>query len=260
MKEFARKEWIQACKFADLGKKTVLEEVAFRLAKAPMSTRRPLAVVFDLDSTLYEVAPRTLAIIQEWVQSGHSLSPKVQKALSALKHEHVGYSLKDTFESVGLKMEETEVFEAWEHLKDFWWDRFFSSAYLKFDVPYQNASQFVGEVLKLGAHVAYMTGREEAKMLAGTLENLERDGFPLDPKCTSLWMKKDSTQLDWDYKRMTAGLLNKTFNVVASFENEPHNLATLFEALPDALHVFMDTVCSEKPAKALTGLYRIQGF
>lgn len=259
MREFARKEWIEACKFADLGQKSILEEVAFRLSKSDKGGK-PTAVVFDLDSTLYEVAPRTHAIIQEWLQTGHVLPPKVLAALSQLKHEEVGYSLQDTFQSVGLNMSEKEVYDVWEKLKEFWWERFFSSAYLRYDVPYKSAVSFVKEVYALGAHVAYLTGREEEKMKPGTLTNLARDGFPLDPARTSLWMKQDPKDLDADYKRKTAERLEQKYQVIASFENEPHNVAALFDAFPTALHVFMDTVCSDKPAKALTGLVRISGY
>jgi hypothetical protein len=48
--------------------------------------------------------------------------------------------------------------------------------------------------------------------------------------------------------------------VVASFENEPANLLAMQEVLPDAMHVFMATVCSDRPALPGRDLYRIRSF
>ena len=53
-------EWLKACHFHDLSEKEVLEEVASRVKKTPNSL-----VLLDLDSTLYEVAPRSHQILKE---------------------------------------------------------------------------------------------------------------------------------------------------------------------------------------------------
>src|ERR1700729_4138485 len=93
-------EWLKACHFHDLSEKEVLEEVASRVKKTPNSL-----VLLDLDSTLYEVAPRSHQILKEWVASSESAAfSSVRNALSKLKGEHVGYSLKDTFTTIGLSL------------------------------------------------------------------------------------------------------------------------------------------------------------
>jgi hypothetical protein len=38
------------------------------------------------------------------------------------------------------------------------------------------------------------------------------------------------------------------------------NLVALYELFPDAMHVFVDTVMSDRGAKAINGLYRVKGF
>ena len=124
MKEYSKKKWIEACEFKDLGERAILEEVAIRIESASPSSRLP-TVVFDLDSTLYEVAPRTHTIIREWLGSGHTLAQPILETLKTLKHEDIGYSLGETFESVGLDLSDQTVFKTWETLKTFWWERFF---------------------------------------------------------------------------------------------------------------------------------------
>lgn len=257
---FARHEWISACRFEDLGEAEVLKEVSKRISSLRKSTQKTAVVVFDLDSTLYEVAPRTHYIIKEWVASGHPLDADIYQALLGLKHEEVGYSMQDTFRAVGLNTEDPRIEQAWLTLKDFWWDRFFSSEYLKHDVAYPGAVDFVNEVFGLGANVVYLTGRDEKKMGVGTVNNLRRDGFPLLPDRTRILMKQHSHLSDADYKRQAAQDILKTGHVVASFENEPQNVVVLFETFPEALHVFMHTVCSDKAAKPIDGIYKINGF
>lgn len=258
-KVFSRHEWISACRFHDLSEEGIVREITSRLESATKVGSRPL-VVFDLDSTLYEVAPRTLAIIQEWIQGTEKIPQKIHKALSQLKLEHVGYSLKDTFHKVGLNLSEKEIETAWSKLSEYWWARFFTNFYLPHDKPYPGAAQFAHRIYDLGAHLIYLTGREEAKMREGTLKNLQRDSFPLHQEKTTLLMKTENGFSDAEHKQHTAREILKRGQVVASFENEPVNVVVLFETFPDALHVFMDTVCSDHPAKPLHGIYKIQGF
>src|SRR5688572_10279392 len=100
---FSRSEWIKACHFHDLSETAVLDEVAKRVRKVGPEGK-PI-VLLDLDSTLYEVAPRTHQILKEWVRTHESQAfPSVIQALEKLEHLHVGYSLKDTFSAIGLSL------------------------------------------------------------------------------------------------------------------------------------------------------------
>ena len=65
--KYIRQEWIDACHFHPMSDRDVLREVA-RQAVAAASSAAPL-VLLDLDSTLYEVGPRTHFILKEWMQS-----------------------------------------------------------------------------------------------------------------------------------------------------------------------------------------------
>lgn len=259
------KEWISACEFREMTEGQVLKEVSRRVtelkARAGVTKKAHPLVLLDLDSTLYEVGPRTFQIIQEWIKSGASSEfPKTRAALATLKMAEVGYSLKETFATVGLDANDLEVAAALASAKPFWSERFFSSAYLPFDRAYEGAARFAQELHELGAELVYLTGRDEPRMGDGTRENLVRDGFPWEIERTHLLMKPAPEMEDLDHKKRAADYIREHGTLVASFENEPLNLSALYEIFPDAMHVFVDTVCSDHPAVPCRGLYRIAGF
>ncbi len=255
-KAFSRQEWVSACHFHDLTQLEVLQEVSRRVT----SQVQPL-VLLDLDSTLYEVGPRTYQIMMEWAQSTLGKAyPIAQRLILQMERRDIGYSVSDTFSKLGLKCEQPEVIDAMNSARSFWNERFFTSEYLKYDRPYVGASKFSQELHRLGAQIVYLTGRDEPNMGEGTRANLHRDGFPLDLSGTHLLMKRDFHLVDLEHKKAAAEYIRRYGVLVASFENEPLNLAALYEIFPDAMHVFVDTVCSEDHASPCQGLYRICGF
>ncbi|MGZ3699637.1 MAG: HAD family hydrolase [Bdellovibrionota bacterium] len=256
MSTFMRQQWIEASHFHDLTEKEVLQEVAARARKV----ERPL-VLLDLDSTLYEVGPRSFQILREWHETGASASyPTIDIVLNALNESHVGYSIRDTFRNLGLELESREILEALEEAKKFWSRRFFTSAYLPYDRPYPGAPEFARELYEVGAELVYLTGRDEPQMGQGTRENLVRDGFPWGVPRTHLLMKERAEIPDLDHKKNAAHFVRARGTLVASFENEPPNLVALSELFPEAMHIFLDTVCSDHPCPAGRGLYRIRHF
>jgi hypothetical protein len=261
----ARAEWISACHFHDMTETEVLQEVARRVSELKASAKgvrenHPL-VLFDLDSTLYEVGPRTFQILKEWRETAESNQyPEVVRALENLHHAQVGYSIADTFIAAGLNPEEERVKQAIYAIKPFWGARFFTSAYLPYDHAYPGAADFARKVYELGAEVVYLTGRDRPGMGEGTVANLVRDGFPWNVECTHLLLKAESHLPDLQHKVDAAEYIRRHGTLVASFENEPPNIAALYEVFPDAMHVFVDTVYSDHCAMPRQGLYRIKGF
>jgi hypothetical protein len=261
----ARAEWISACHFHDLTEDEVLHEVANRVGELKASAKgvkekHPL-VLFDLDSTLYEVGPRTFQILKEWLKTAESRAfPNIVSALEKLQHAQVGYSIADTLTAAGLSPEDAKVKEAIHAIKPFWADRFFTSAYLPYDHAYPGAADFARRVYELGAEVVYLTGRDEPGMGQGTRDNLIRDGFPWNVERTHLLLKPAAHLPDLQHKVNAAEYIRKHGTLVASFENEPPNIAALYEVFPDAMHVFVDTVYSDHCAMPRQGLYRIKGF
>jgi hypothetical protein len=267
----ARQSWIAACEFHPLSVKAVLQRISQQVSDQVNLKERAI-VLLDLDSTLYEVGRRTHFILQEWAQSPLASShPQAQALILQMKHETVGYSIRDTFSNMdlvesraidSLKAREslTHLSNAFEEVRSFWTDRFFTSSYLVHDRPYLGAVEFVRNIHALGAHIVYLTGRDEPNMGEGTRANLIRDGFPWDTERTQLLMKPAAHMDDLVFKKQAAGLVNGHGKLIASFENEPPNVAALHELLPEVMHVFVDTVCSDNLARPRRGLYRIDGF
>jgi hypothetical protein len=256
-----REAWISACHFHDLSEADVLREVSARVSAVRAKGERHPLVLLDLDSTLYEVGTRTLAIFQEWAATpAAEAHARVRGAVRALRPEQVGYSVRDTLRALGLDPDAPDSLAATAAIKEFWAARFFTSAYLPHDRPYPGAARFAREVHELGAEIVYLTGRDETGMGDGTRANLKRDGFPWEVDRTHLLLKPNFEDADLEHKRKAADYIRKHGTLVASFENEPPNLVALHDIFPEAMHVFVQTVCSDHGARACEGLYRIRGF
>jgi hypothetical protein len=253
---YIRQEWIDASQFHDLTEAEVLREVHQRSGKVS----RPV-ILLDLDSTLYEVGPRTFQILKEWCVSPESQAfPHLQNQLrNELRNHHVGYSLKDTLRAMGLS-EHVEYEPGLALLKDFWAKRFFSNSYLQYDHAYPGAAHFTKLLYHLGAEIVYLTGRDEPNMGDGTRANLVRDQFPWDMPRTHLLMKPHSSMPDLDHKSNVSDFIHSKGELVASFENEPPNIVALHRIFPRAMHVFVETISSDHQAAPCEGLYRIKGF
>lgn len=65
---------------------------------------------------------------------------------------------------------------------------------------------------------------------------------------------------DTEHKSAAAERVRAAGTLVSSFENKPVNLVALRERFPDAMHVFVDTVSSDREAIPCEGLYRIRGY
>lgn len=251
---YIRDEW----KSQSQPKPTTWNEIYQKILKHPHRSDGA-AVVFDLDSTLYNVQPRTFEIIREWRESSHSKSYGMLREIAhALTMDDIHYSLKDTFENKARKMNyEIHPSEA-RGLRSFWTDRFFTSEYLKHDHLYPGALDAVKNVHSEGFHVIYLTGREEATMLHGTRSRLEEDGFPMHGNTTRTILRTDENGNDLDHK--VNALESLKVPVICSIENEPANLVAMKRTKPDAIHVLKDTVCSDKPAPVENGVYLLKSF
>ena len=257
----ARREWIEASQFVLATDPELQDEVHRRVLEA--KSREPW-VLFDLDSTLFEVQPRTEVILREWLQSTEAGRwPSLRERLGRVESHHLGYSLLDTWQALGVDPEENlEVKEAWQAARKHWARYFFSNEYLIHDRPYPGSAAFVRRLRDAGAGIAYLTGREEESMAEGTRLQLVREGFPWAPPATRLLMKPRGGPADAEYKREAARRFVRSQGacVIASFENEPPNTAVLQEEFPEAMHVFVDTHCSDRPAAVCVNLYRLRHF
>lgn len=255
-----RREWIDSCEFHPLSNVEVLRQVHTAI-RQDLERRVQPVLLLDLDSTLYHVESRSHQILKEWLADPESRKfGSVRDRIAEINAEHLGYSLLDTFTKAGLSVMDTDVEAALRSTQKFWGRRFFTNEYLAYDRAYEGAPEFVQEAHDLGAEIVYLTGRDEPGMGKGTRDRLLSDRFPFGLPRTRLLLKVNFEHDDLEHKSSAAEEVRKLGNLVASFENEAPNLIALSDLFPEGMHVFVDTVMSDRPAQPKAGLYRITGF
>ncbi len=255
-----RRDWIDSCDFPPLPNAEVLGQVHARIEAEKKAGAQPV-LLLDLDSTLYHVESRSHQILKEWIEDPESKNHgPIRDRIAALTPDQIGYSLKDTFGKIGLSLSDEGMDAVLRSTQKFWNRRFFTNEYLAFDHAYPGAPEFVQHAYELGTEIVYLTGRDEPGMGKGTYARLVADRFPIHRPRTRLMLKKNFELDDLEHKSKAAETVRTLGNLVASFENEPPNLIALSDIFPSAMHVFVDTVYSERPALPKAGLFRITSF
>jgi len=251
---FIRKDWVKNTNFHAHGNAEVLKEVLARTQKVLDEKKLPV-LIFDLDSTLFHVSPRSLVILKDWIQSS------AISILPDLKTEDMGYSIEDVWNKRGLSTETGESFRHLKEAKNYWRQRFFSNEYLHHDEPHPGAVQFVRRLHEMGAKIVYLTGRDVPLMAFGTVDQLRSNGFPIEIERTRLILKPKRNIDDLVFKKGVCTAATEWGEVVASFENEPKNLVAMQEALgPKVMHIFFESVSSDHAAPAAKEVYKIDSF
>jgi Haloacid dehalogenase-like hydrolase len=206
--------------------------------------QRPL-VVFDLDSTLFDVSPRTQQILNEFLNNQQIQAKFAQEIehLKGLKVLSGDWGIKQAIIRSGLKSSEG----FYKALRDFWRRRFFSSDYLHIDRPYKGAIEYVQALSRSQIEIYYLTGRDEQNMKRGTLETLAFWGLPLADESTHLIMKpvKGSVE-DEDFKELRLRDLSKKSSLIWFFENEPLIIDKVLKSSLNIRIVWIDTTHSGK--------------
>ena len=226
------------------------------------TSQRPAAVVFDLDGTLFDVSHRTLGIMRNWLTSreAQDCPPWIERRLVHVELCHMGYSVSHAFENLGLDVRNQEVCEVLEKVERNWRKHFFDGKTLVvFDEPMAGALEFVQKLAAGGIQICYLTGRDRAGMWTGTLQQLEKHGFPVDP--AKLFLKERTDQDDHEFKESAFARLSQEFEILGNFENEYINLCGMHGGSPEAVHVILDSQHSGRPVSALSEkIYRIRDF
>lgn len=237
----------QGSQISDTKQSRILAEVLER------SRDRGCVVVFDLDSTLLDNRPRQARILREY-----GASVGLDKLAKTSARHFTDWSLANAMRAVGL--DEQRIEEHAKPAKAFWYQRFFTSEYCADDVPIAGAVDYVNEVAKGDATVAYVTGRHAA-MGPGTVASFERWGFPLpDERHVHLLLKPSFDVHDDAWKQQAYLRLDELGTVVAAFDNEPAHINAYAERYPDALCVHLATDDSGRPIPLLPSVRSIASF
>lgn len=220
-------------------------------------TAKKTAVVFDLDSTLYNVTPRTQRILETLSSHPYFLENYPDEAghLKNVKLVATDWGIKSALERHKLKAS----IGFFERVREYWMQLFFSSDYLTIDEPYAGAVEFVNAIFTTGVPVYYLTGRDQIRMGKGTHEALKKSGFPHNEHFDNVYMKPHQELNDAEYKRDVLTQMSQDFEQIYFFENEPVIIHMVRSALPDVQIIFVDTIHSGR-AEAPVGLPTIKGF
>ena len=214
-------------------------------------------VVFDLDATLFDNRPRTLAILRELrdklLQAGQD--QELADALGRLEIPHLRYLVKDSLAQVGMS-DPKQVKRA----TSFWFARFFRDRYIKHDVPSPGALAFAHACFDAGANLVYLTGRDLPGMLSGTVKKLRDEAFPYAVAGTQVILKPQVKTSDEAFKRAVMPTLRRLGEPVAFFDNEPSNCNIARELLPDADVYWLDTQCVPDAPALVSGVGTLRDF
>ena len=200
------------------------------------SKKKPV-VILDLDDTLFYSSSRTKIIFNELSQNTYFISkyPSETEILSQIRFEEVQYSIKDTIKAMGIS-NNSFIDEA----EQFWIQRFFTNEYVKDDTPVEGAIKYVNLLFNSGIKIVYLTGRDES-MRSGTIESLEKYGFPLNGESALLITKKEFNTPDIEYKKRAFAKIKKMGTVIGFFENEPKNINAMIDFFSsEAIPIFLD--------------------
>jgi hypothetical protein len=211
---------------------TLIERIP---ATAEGSGRVPL-MVFDLDATLFDNRPRTLEILMNYREAVVDQQPEVAGALASLTADRIHYLLSDTLRGCGITRANVV-----SEITRFWHERFFTDEHCQYDAPIEGAADFVRACHEAGAVIVYMTGRDVAGMLLGTMSSLRDCGFPIAVAGAEVILKPDATMPDEAFKRLALPTLERLGDVVGFFDNEPANCNLAKAMFPDAVVVLLDT-------------------
>jgi hypothetical protein len=210
-------------------------------------------MVFDLDSTVFDNRPRQSRIVREFgVEKGVERLTRCEPA-----HWTSGWDMKAAFLACGLSQEETDAL--FKDAKNWWVDRFFTSAYCVDDVEVPGAPEYLAGVLASGAQLVYLTGRHE-EMREGTIACLAKCKMPVPNDRVKLVMKPTLRESDDSFKRIAHDDIEKRGTIFAAFDNEPTHANDYATRFPQATVVHLATDHSGRPVELLPRVISVPHF
>lgn len=237
-----------------MDKKNLFNHILNLAKESPAKFGKSLLVVFDLDSTLFNVSPRSQKII-EIISSDPSLNdsyPESCHELSQVIIHELDWGIREAIERHHVKGPN----EFFIKVRDLWVKHFFSNNFLTHDKIYQEAKNLINNLHSVGASIKYLTGRDKIRMEPGTTSVLKLHNLPYTDQPSHIIVKPDSSRPDAPFKLNELKKHLKDFSQVWLFDNEPVILNHISNHLPEVNLVYVDTVHSgkEKPSHLLTSI------
>lgn len=232
-----------------------------KLEQLVKSVNRPVAI-FDLDGTLFDVSHRTVAILNQFLkqESIQERFPSESKLALQVSSENTKYSLEQTLNAVGISRYSEHSAQFIQLAITYWFKHFFTDELLSADIAYKGAASCVHWFHQQGAQVVYLSGRDVPNMSAGTIESLERYGFPHRGHNVTMMLKPSYGMDDLLFKRQAVETIRSEGTVIATFDNEPANVAMFLEEFPEALSFHFQSAFSREVKMEGPHFYAIAGF
>ena len=213
--------------------------------QSPRNIRRPI-VVFDLDSTLFDVAPRLERVLMD-IASEPTIQkrfPEVIPHFKNIKTQRQDWGFVEVLKRAGVDHDHEELFYV---VRQLWIEKFFSNEYIHYDIPYEGSVDFVQKLNQLKVPIVYLTGRDYARMERGSRDVLLKWHFPLDDKSSRLVMKPERSLDDALFKKdWIHDYIQQSGSSLFLFENEPVNINLVSKHFPEVELVFFDSTHSRK--------------
>ena len=196
--------------------------------------------VFDIDSTLFDVSPRTQKIL-DWFSEHPEMVEEFKEECEHMKNVKMDYfdwGFEDAFE----RHYHTFSKPFFTALEKFWREHFFHGKNFVHDLPYKGAIEFVQSLDKKEVSIYYLTARKEDSHQY-TEDILQSWNFPYQKG--RLYSKKINHKVsDAVYKSEVIKALKTSGKEVWLFENDPKNLLQVEKDSPEVKLIFIDTTHS----------------
>lgn len=258
--------WIESAKFEPHTQKEVLDSIVEQVRSETRARIRgggkPVKVIFDLDSTIFDVKPRSLRILKEFAQTARAreISGEIADWSLKLPGFKLLYTMEESARANQIPGGEAKAKEYLREAFKYWMARFFTHHYVTMDHPAPGAVDYVNRVVDAGGIAVYLTGRDWPGMGRGTVAMLEHWGFPVQASVSEMILKPNAGLDDAEFKDEALRELRITGNAVALFDNEPANFHVFEKNFPEAWLVFYHSNCSSKEARTVNKIYRIDNF
>lgn len=218
----------------------LLDQILVKIAEIHAQNGKT-CLVFDLDSTLFDVSPRLQQILDDFAAHPEHQSqfPQEMKFFPEMKTHRADWGIKNALMRSGLKEASADFQNA---VRAYWRQNFFSNHYLDYDLPYEGAIEYLQHIDELGSDIFYLTGRDVHRMGEGSARILRKWDFPLDDRRSQLVLKPYKEMDDAEFKRdWFLNLDRQKYDKIWFFENEPVNVNLIHQALPEIEIVFFDS-------------------
>jgi hypothetical protein len=221
-------------------------EIFSKIKDLAINKKANPTIVFDLDSTLFDVSPRLEKVLIDIASEPiiQENFPNVIPHFKNIKTESNDWGFVDVLKRAGVDHDHHELFKT---VKNLWIKKFFSNEYIHYDVPYQGSVEFVQKVAELGIPIIYLTGRDVKRMERGSREVLLKWNFPLNDQSSKLVLKPAAAMDDALFKRdWIHDYMAESKTPLFLFENEPVNINLIAKELPEVELVFFHSTHSRK--------------